>query len=453
MTPTAGSNFSRYPLPADLSPEGICCICVPVPDDPQWLAMFHGAIWRLSLQTHWERDADFSARIVAAKWREIWNEVMSMTACCQGGAQQNINIYMKLIQTQIYMLSLSQLWIAAAFDVQVAFFQVPDDFDADPGDAGDGIAARNRALCMICNSWVAESFNTGMSWIEDSAVGITAIGVGALAVPMVPIWIIAAGFGAVATAMSIVYQQLANPEYREYMACAMYDALKGISTGNRAAFGAAWDNLPVRPPPPETPDQDIARDAIEFWGRAQLRLKDNYLAFVSQLDAAMQVAGELTDADCVCTGFIHIFDFEIDDQGWETMAEDSRDHGIYVAGVGWVSQFELQGDTVPPRAERLYIQIDGWPSRTITSVVAEWLVDDGSFATRTAPILLKLADVLQDLQLHEDWPQPGVFTTTWTGSETIDEIETICVDGLPALVDREYILKKVTVHGDGTDPF
>lgn len=451
--PKSKSNFSRYKIPDNLNPSGICCVCVPVPDDREWIAQFMGAIWRMSLQTHYERDTAHNAIVVAAKWREIWSEVNAMN-CCQGGAQQNINIYMKLIHTQIYMEVLSQLWIDAAFDVQIAFFQCPDNFDTDAGDLGPDIAARNRALCMICNSWVAESFNTGMSWIEDSSVGITAIATGAVAVPIIPIWVIVAGFSAVAISMSIVYQQLQLPAYREYMACAMYEALKGVSTGNRAAFGAAWDSLPVRPPPPETPDQNIARDAIEVWGRAQLRLKDNYLAFVSQLDAAMQIAGELTDDDCVClSDWTHVFDFEIDDQGWTTMWDDDRDHGVYSPGVGWVSEFELQGGVTPPRAERLYIQITDFPSRTLTSVVAEWLVDSGSFSGRNAPVLIKLADVLQDNQPHTDWPQPGVVTTTWVGSETADEIETICVDGLPALVDRLYILKKVTVTGTGLDPF
>ncbi len=260
-----------------------------------------GAIWRMSLQTHYERDDAHSGKLVAAVWREIWED-LQVSNCCNGGAQQNINIYMKMIQTQIYIQTLTQLWIAAAFDVQVAFLGTPADFDTDPGDAGPEIASRNRALCMITQSFVDEMFNTGMSWIEDSTIGITAIGVGALAVPVIPVWIIGAGFSAVALALSSLYGELQRSDYRSYMACALFEALKGVSTNNRAAFADAWDNLPARPPPSETPSEDIARDAIEAWGRAQLSLEGNYVAFVSQLKAAMEIAENLTDNDCPCLG-------------------------------------------------------------------------------------------------------------------------------------------------------
>lgn len=263
-----------------------------------------------------------------------------MAGCCNGGAQQNINIYMKLLQTQIYIQTLTQLWIAAALDVTVAFPGCPVDFDTDPGDVGDEVAARDRALCMIVQSYVDEMFNTGMSWIEDSAIGITAIGVGALAVPIIPIWVIGAGFSAVALALSSLYGELQRSDYREYMACAMYDALKGVSTNNRGAFADAWDNLPARPPPSETPSEDIARDAIEAWARAQLSLEGNYVAFVSQLAAAMEIAGELTDADCGCLAeWTHIFDFTASDGGWVGDAEDCAVDwdAHYTPGVGWES--------------------------------------------------------------------------------------------------------------------
>lgn len=363
MTPTAGSNFSRYPIPDDLSPDGICCVSVPIPDDPQWFAMLSGALWRLSLQTHWERDAAHSAKIVAARWREIWMEVQGMAGCCNGGAQQNINIYMKMIQTQIYIQTLTQLWIAASLDVLVAFPGCPVDFDTDPGDVGDEVGDRDRALCMIVQSYVDEMFNTGMSWIEDSVLGITSIGVGALAVPIIPVWIIGAGFSAVALALTSLYGELQRSDYRAYMACAMYQALKGVSTNNRGAFADAWDNLPARPPPPEFPDEDIARDAIEAWARAQLSLEGNYVAFVSQLSAAMEIAGQLTDQDCGCLA------------EWEHTFLDGEGLGDLVI-LNWPDP-PFQPATYNAGADQIEGVCMGFPSGALFTVV------DLQFASRT----------------------------------------------------------------------
>jgi hypothetical protein len=412
--------------------------------------MLSGALWRLSLQTNWERDEAHSAKIVAAKWREIWMEVQNM-GCCNGGATQSIDIQVLQIQTQIYMTQLQALWVAAAFDVQVAFYQVPVDFDTDPGDApGDEVDARDRALCIICHNWVQESFNTGMGWIEDSVIGVVSIGVGALAVPIIPIWLIGAGFAAVSLTLSALYEQLASADYRSYMACALYENLKGISTNNEAGFSNAWDSLPPRPPPAETPDQDLARDAIEVWGRAQLNLHGNYLAFVSQLDDAMSAATIYSDEDCPCLAdWEHTFDFEIDDQGWTDRAEDDRPYGVYSPGVGWVSVWEA-GAT--PLAEKLYVQIEAATSRTIIRMEAQWVTMGVTAPSSSAAIAVNLADVRQDIEVLAPFPGNTTFSIVWNGSETMDEIETTMVSANGADIST-YVLKKVIVNGIGTDPF
>jgi len=307
-----------------------------VPDDPEWIAQFMGAIWRMSLQTHYEREPTHSAILVAAKWREIWED-LQVSGCCNGGADQNINVYNTLIQTNIFLEVLHQAWVLALFDVTVAFFGVPAEFDADPGDAGAEIAQRNRALCLATRSYIDQLMNQAMQWIEDSVPGVTTIGIGAMLIPSVPMWITGAGFAAVALGLSKLYEQASDKAYREYLACGMFNELLGKGINDTAAFAASLDNLPIRPPPPETIDQNLARDALEIWARSVTNNVDNYLAFVKQLDVAMGVAAELTDEDCPClASWEQLFDFTLGELAWVTDPRDGSGWGAtHVPGVGW----------------------------------------------------------------------------------------------------------------------
>jgi hypothetical protein len=70
--PSPRGKFSRYKIPDDLEPSGICHILVPVPNDTEYVAMLMGALWRMSIQSHYERDDGQSARVVASLWRGVW---------------------------------------------------------------------------------------------------------------------------------------------------------------------------------------------------------------------------------------------------------------------------------------------------------------------------------------------------------------------------------------------
>ncbi|KKL71035.1 hypothetical protein LCGC14_2098970, partial [marine sediment metagenome] len=146
--PKPGSNFSRYVIPDDLDPESICCVSVPVPDDPQWRAMFLGALWRLSLQTHWERDDNQSAKIVAARWREIFHEVSNnMGTCTPSDA-----IIRRTINAD-FRLALNVEFTANGLD-GIAPDRPDTFFDQDTGDAGDDVQRRSNALCNACIDFV-----------------------------------------------------------------------------------------------------------------------------------------------------------------------------------------------------------------------------------------------------------------------------------------------------------
>ncbi len=255
----------------------------------------------MGIQSHYERDDAHSGTVVAAKWRAIWLEVQNNMRCCGGDTLINYYNYQSY-QVQIRMLlqQLTLRYINASLDVQVAFFNVPDDYDADPGDTGDEIDQRNQALCLACESWVDEICNQGTSFIQGAVLDSIPFITGAIVVPFIPTLVV--GFVALGAAFFAkeVWEELNNEAYRDYLACGMYVALKNESTASMAAFDAAFDNLPARPPPPEDASQDDARDIIELWLRGVVNDQENWLGFVSILGAAMSVSSTLPLGSCDC---------------------------------------------------------------------------------------------------------------------------------------------------------
>ena len=301
--PTEKSNFSRYVIPDPIDPVGDCCICVPVPDSPEYIAQFMGAIWRLGIQSHYERDDAHSGKVVAEKWRAIWLEVQTNMGCCeQSTPSVIINQEIRNTNIKILMLALRALYFDNSMDVSLAFPLAPAQFDADPGDAGPEIASRERALCLASESFVDELFNQGMSWLEVAARDSIPIASGALIIPSVPTLVVSTVGITMLVLGAAAYVQLMLPAYRKYMACAMFEKLKGEDVIDKTAFDAVFDGLPSPRPQPETPEVNVIRDLIEKWARSQVNNLDNYLAFISNLDSAMNIASTLDDTDCECSG-------------------------------------------------------------------------------------------------------------------------------------------------------
>lgn len=80
--PSLRSNKNKWHIPPYPPPEGIRCISVPVPDDPQWIALFYGAIYRLSQQIWYDRDAEHTAKDVAAVWQDIYLQTIKGESEC-----------------------------------------------------------------------------------------------------------------------------------------------------------------------------------------------------------------------------------------------------------------------------------------------------------------------------------------------------------------------------------
>ena len=161
----APGNKSQYLIPANLAPDGICCIQVPVPDDVEWRAQFLGALWRLSLQTNYERDAAHSGKVVAARWREVWTEVNAMGCCNDNPANLQLQISAWQINNFQTALAWTQIWIEGTQTISVDYREIPDTYSTDAGDVGDEILQRQIALCIAAQGFLHEIMNYMESWL------------------------------------------------------------------------------------------------------------------------------------------------------------------------------------------------------------------------------------------------------------------------------------------------
>ncbi len=300
--PTAGTQFSRYKIPDELDPSGICCISVPVPNDREWIAQFNGAVYRMSIQSHYERDAAHSGTIVAARWREVWRAIQ--VGCCdQSSANINIQIQQQMVNNMQMAFTWTQVWITGTQTVSNDYYAIPDTYSTDAGDAGDDVFRREQALCLAVQGWIAEVTNYMQSWLIGNfdEISVVAGGVltGAAAISGFVMWPILFGFVAAGIIAEDAFWELRSQVYRDYLVCRMLANLEGKNPDIRADFEQALDADTIGRPTPQSPTQDIARDLIETYIRAQLNNLDNYLMFAGQLGTAMDIAR--SDAiECPC---------------------------------------------------------------------------------------------------------------------------------------------------------
>ena len=69
---------SRWPLPSTVHPEGRKCFLVTVPDDPDHIAAFWGALYDLTKPYAWGNDTAHTALSVAAVWAELWEQIQEV---------------------------------------------------------------------------------------------------------------------------------------------------------------------------------------------------------------------------------------------------------------------------------------------------------------------------------------------------------------------------------------
>ena len=74
------SNKKRKGHPQVINPVGEFCLPVQLPDDPEWVAAFIGAVRKLSNRSTWDYDAGGDYIVVADRWAEVADEIQARYA-------------------------------------------------------------------------------------------------------------------------------------------------------------------------------------------------------------------------------------------------------------------------------------------------------------------------------------------------------------------------------------
>ena len=72
---------AKWKLPLVVSPSSLKCASINIPNDPDHIAAFQGAVYQLSRAYSWQDDEDHTAKDVAAVWLNLW-EQMTITEEC-----------------------------------------------------------------------------------------------------------------------------------------------------------------------------------------------------------------------------------------------------------------------------------------------------------------------------------------------------------------------------------
>jgi len=75
----------NFPIPAVIDPPKTC-LCIQIPDHPDWKRVIAGNLAELRYWYNWERTGDDSGAQCAAVWKQVFNSIdwSDMSCCCDG---------------------------------------------------------------------------------------------------------------------------------------------------------------------------------------------------------------------------------------------------------------------------------------------------------------------------------------------------------------------------------
>lgn len=73
----------NFPIPAEIDPPKQC-LCIEIPNHPEWKAVIAGLLSELQYWYNWERTGDTSGAQCAAVWKQVYNSIdwSDMSCCC-----------------------------------------------------------------------------------------------------------------------------------------------------------------------------------------------------------------------------------------------------------------------------------------------------------------------------------------------------------------------------------
>jgi len=73
----------NFPIPSEIDPPTFC-LCLEIPNNPEWKAVVAGLLGELRYWFNWERTGDDSGAQCAAVWKRLYDEIdwSTMSCCC-----------------------------------------------------------------------------------------------------------------------------------------------------------------------------------------------------------------------------------------------------------------------------------------------------------------------------------------------------------------------------------
>lgn len=445
--PNKRSNKNKWGLPAVLNPVGTTPLCVNVPDDPQWIAKFYGAIYNLSIERNWDWNENEDRREVAARWFEVYQDLLN-GGCYDMNCQE-------LLQCLYGTDTLRR------FNTETGRIEVSTDggetWEVDETHDPRFIAPRNDTGAINCE---AVNFIVGaIQYFVDRQVLEIAAGAGLVGVVGAAGGFLSLLFGitpwaivgtALATAVtaftSSAIEAAMTLEVWTRLLCNLLTYLDGDTTVSTADFDAI-----------------LAKVLVDETGIAATVLWHTINAMgpagLQNAIALGQDAGFDT-GDCEeCGTWCYTFDFTASDGGWTVVPGRAS---TYVGGTGW-TEGVWNGSDLPGCANRFYAQINVRKTfaDTVVTRIAMTFSGNNGFIDNAAAINNQINgwnDATQEVNsvINENFGTN--ITQEWTGSELLDKIElqlsvgTRCGSNT-GIQSADFVLHTVVIEGEGTNPF
>ncbi len=373
----------------------------------------------------------------------VWTPFADLSVCgIDTGTNYYTNVEINIAVARLYL----EMWIIG--DVTSINIFAPTII-WNGGGGGVPTIDRETALCMAAQAYIGgyaarkvQELDAALiqQFVLIAAVTVLTGGIGLLAGMFIDGPALVGGHSYADSRAALL-----DEDALQAVACCMYDNLRGESV-DQVTFQLSLGGCLFAP----GSDAEIIREYVV----SSFPALESYLSFIDATGRAfVQVSIYDVDVcDCEPGDFVHIFNFLLDDGGWEVMTAESRPYGNYVLGTGWVSEYAGAGQGIP-NDERLYIKREGWSSRALTKVELYFEstgVEGGP--SRSQNLQIYLGAVQKHVAQFGGFIVPDTWMEMWDGNIPADKLISVST-GDSAADNCEIVCTKIIVWGEGSDPF
>lgn len=456
-----------YRLPVDISPEGVVCIRAYVPDAPEYIAAFWGSYAYLTKWLAWERNDSKDAKIAAELWRGLFYRSRDEFECAQGECgvmdvrqSESTPCHLekrlgctdwelfadmrKCVPKMRFLNGVLQQdttgegdWVDAGnpeapYDDRTDGAYTPAWTTPPEGEDGACLAALNAiAFARQVVTAYANLIDGGASAITGLMYWLSTVTIiAAIANVIIEL---TASLDALMNGFAGDWADVAGYDFTSDVLCILYDAY----SGDGSMTGEGWATI-------GTAMETEAEGHVNAYERTAIRLASIVFFALGPIGMS-RIANfaSIDTGDCgACGIFHHIFDFTVDEQGFEPAHMEGYPYsGVYSAGNGWRPVYGLYNDGY---VNRLSVWSPTVSSFTVTKTVATYSMGANNFLCFTVNYLAG-----EQGAVAVEW-LTGDDTLTWEGSASVDRFR---AGGENSIEGQILTMTKYEVWGIGDDPF